>query len=242
MGSIWCNVHLNSFVDPRNSALVVRRIRDNHSYGTQGLSWKPRIWECGLVLSEDGVVGVTTFSQIPHYIVRNGRKVTMLQRIHSYHDWTNSWAPRNTRSLICARWPWRAVTATRFSLDRALFSEVLKIGRRHRHGTVRRVQHYRATPFGTKLTQIRSRDPPSLAGWVPHPRAADRSAFGLLSVMDRSSWRSPVSQKAKSATLHNARKSIRGHGSCDSVRFYNDIDRIHAKTRRSKVVHARSYM
>ena len=120
----------------------------------------------------------------------------------------------------------------------ALFSEVIKIGRGHRHGTVRRVQHYRAIPFGLKLNQIRSRDPPSLAGWVPHPRAADRSAFGLLSVMDRSSWRSPVSQKAKSATLHNARKSTECGIFGYDIHLGYEYDQSRAVVRLLQVIHA----
>ena len=116
--------------------------------------------------------------------------------------------------------------------------EVEKIGRGPRHGTARRVLHYSAIPFGVTLFHIHTRDPPSLVGWVHNRRAADRSVFGLLSSWDRSSWRSPVSQKTKSATLHNARKSTECGIFGYDIHLGYEYDRSRAVVRLLQVIHA----
>ena len=116
--------------------------------------------------------------------------------------------------------------------------EVEKIGRGPRHGTARRVLHYSAIPFGVTLFHIHTRDPPSLVGWVHNRRAADRSVFGLLSSWDRSSWRSPVSQKTKSATLHNARKSTECGIFGYDIHLGYGYDRSRAVVRLLPVIHA----
>ena len=62
--------------------------------------------------------------------------------------------------------------------------------------------------------------------------------FGLLSSWDRSSWRSPVSQKAKSATLHNARKSTECGIFGYDIHLGYGYDRSRAVVRLLPVIHA----
>ena len=62
--------------------------------------------------------------------------------------------------------------------------------------------------------------------------------FGLLSSWDRSSWRSPVSQKAKSATLHNARNSTECGIFGYDIHLGYGYDRSRAVVRLLPVIHA----